>query len=172
MIRFFKTQYFIARPPEAVYDFLSDFRNYFDHLPEFHGARLSADDSPLATGKTFVLSTDNEAHEYRTQVRMLRLEPPRLIEYEYAYQHRDAKSTEVSASPMPWRKAQVTIQLQVFEEGTQVVSEMNVFGVEGFFARWKVSALKTACARAQNTANESMVRVAEKHIPDPALDHP
>lgn len=168
MIPFFKTQYFIARPPEAVYEFMADFRNYFDQLPEFAGARLSTDDSPVGPEKLFVVRTEKQSYEYQTQVRMLRMEPPRLIEYEYAYLHKDSGSVEESASPMPWRKAQVTMQIQPYEQGTQVVTEMHVFGVKGFFARWKVTALKAACARAQKNANDNMVQVAERNIPESA----
>ncbi|MDQ2075688.1 SRPBCC domain-containing protein [Marinimicrobium sp. ABcell2] len=163
MITFFKTRYIIARPPGAVYHFLSDFRHYFDQLPEFHGAQLSTDDAPVAPGKRFIMRTDNESHEYETHVCMLRMEEPTLIEYEYTYRHREADGEH---SPMPWQKARVTMQLQPYEDGTQVNAEMHVFGVQGFFARWKVSALKTACARAQKVANDSMVRVAERAIPD------
>lgn len=161
MIQFFKTDYFIARQPQDVYWFLSDFRHYFDQLPEFHGAQLSTDDTPVAPGKQFVVRTSDEAHEYETHVCMRRMEEPVLIEYAYSYRHKNGSTEE---SPMPWREARVTMRLQPYQSGTQVHAEMHVLGVQGFFARWKTSALKTACARAQKAANDSMVRVAERAL--------
>lgn len=163
MIQFFKTDYFIARPPQNVYWFLSDFRHYFDQLPEFYGAQLSTDDTPVAPGKRFIVRTSDEAHEYETHVCMLRMEEPALIEYEYRYRHKDGRSDD---SPMPWSEARVTMRLQAYQGGTQVHAEMYVIGVHGFFPRWKTSALKTACARAQKAANDSMVRVAERALPE------
>lgn len=161
MIQFFKTDYFIARPPQDVYWFLSDFRHYFDQLPEFHGTQLSTDDTPVAPGKRYVVRTTEEAHEYETHVCMLRLDAPTLIEYEYRYRH---KNGDTDVSPMPWEKARVTMRLQAYRNGTQVCTQMHVFHVKGFINRWKTSALKAACARRQKSANENMVSIAERAL--------
>lgn len=174
MIEFFNTRYYIDRDPEAVFQFLSDFRHYFEQLPEFAGAGVSSDDSPLAPGKIFVVRTDSESYKFETHVQILRLEAPQLLAYEYSYKpRRMAEGTETSAnanplageSPMPWNRAEVTLQMQPYREGTQIRAQMHVFGVQGFFARWKVAALKAACARQQSAANQNLVQLAERSIP-------
>ncbi len=169
MIEFFNTHYYIDREPTEVFQFLSDFRHYFEQLPEFAGAGVSSDDSPLAPGKIFVVRTDSESYKYETHVQILRLEPPQLLAYEYSYQRRGSEAGAEAESPMPWSRAEVTLQMQPYKEGTQVRAQMHVFGVQGFFARWKVAALKAACARQQPAANQNLVRLAERSIPK--LDH-
>lgn len=169
MIEFFNTQYYIDREPAAVFQFLSDFRHYFEQLPEFAGAGVSSDDSPLAPGKIFVVRTDSESYKYETHVQILRLEPPQLLAYEYSYQPRGSEDGAEAESPMPWNRAEVTLQMQPYKEGTQVRAQMHVFGVQGFFARWKVAALKAACARQQPAANQNLVQLAERSLPK--LDH-
>lgn len=184
MIEFFNTQYYIDREPEAVFKFLSDFRNYFEQLPEFKGAGLSSDDSPPAPGKVFVVRTHSDAYKFETHVQIMRLDSPQLFAYEYSYQPRRSdeegeasvnprEKKEDGESPMPWTRAEVTLQLQAYREGTQVRAQMHVFGVAGFFARWKVTALKAACARQQPTANQNLVQLAERSIPkvSPVSNH-
>lgn len=175
MIEFFNTHYYIDREPAAVFEFLSDFRNYFEQLPEFAGAGVSSDDSPLAPGKIFVVRTDSESYKLETHVQILRLEPPQLLAYEYSYQPKTAESGASKGqnssklagvdNPMPWNRVEVTLQMQPYKEGTQVRAQMHVFGVRGFFTRWKVAALKAACARQQPVANQHLVRLAERSIP-------
>lgn len=180
MIEFFNTHYYIDRDPAAVFHFLSDFRHYFEQLPEFAGAGVSCDETPLAPGKIFVVRTENESYKFETHVQILRLEPPQLLAYEYSYRPRtmtagfeaqgsaSAKSLNAAAteeSPMPWNRAEVTLQMQPYREGTQVRAQMHIFGVRGFFARWKVAALKSACARQQAVANQNLVQLAERSIP-------
>lgn len=180
MIEFFNTHYYIDRDPKAVFHFLSDFRHYFEQLPEFAGAGVSCDESPLAPGKIFVVRTESDSYKFETHVQILRLEPPQLLAYEYSYKPRkitersevqgsvSAKSlteTPREESPMPWNRAEVTLQMQPYREGTQVRAQMHVFGARGFFARWKVTALKAACARQQSIANQNLVQLAERSIP-------
>lgn len=173
MIPFFDTRYVIRRPREQVFAFLSDFELYWRHLPEFHGSTLTTDQAPVAEGKVYWVGTEDRSYQYKTQLEVLEVEAPERFAYEYRYFLRDAGRTGVDScalsageGPMPWDRARVILTLEECGEGTRVRAQMQVYGVEGFFSRWKVSTLKTACARAQRGANANMVRVAEKYIPD------
>jgi len=167
VIPFFDTQYIIRRPQAAVYAFLSDFSRYHSHLPEFHGSTLSTDDSPIAEGKVYWIGTEDERYQYRTCVELLEVEPPDRFVYEYTYHTRDDdRPLTPREGPMPWDRARVILTFEPCKQGTRVRARMQVYGVEGFLSRWRVSTLKTVSARAQRGANANMVRVAESQIPE------
>lgn len=171
MIPFFDTHYVIRRPRERVFDFLSDFERYWKELPEFNGSRLKTDQSPVVEGKVYWIRTEDRSYQFQTRLEVMEVEPPERFVYEYSYypregdkKTRDLQALSAKEGPMPWSRARVILTLDECAQGTRVRAQMHVFGVEGFFARWKVSSLKTACARAQKGANANMVRVAEKHL--------
>lgn len=159
---FFNTHYRIRRPHADVFACLSDFRRYLTRLPEFYGAELKTDGRPVAPGKVYWISVPEGGYDYRTRLELIEVESPGRLVYEYQYTGLTA-DTPLSAKngPMPWDRARMTLLCSACADGTQVNARMEVFGVRGFFAAWKVNALKTACARAQKNANDNMVRVIE-----------
>lgn len=166
MLPFFDTSYTIRRPREAVFELFSDFSRYLPELPEFYGARLSTEPRPQGEGKVWWLDVSGEAYDYRTRVEVIECQSPERFVYEYQYATR-ANSDPLPAGkgPMPWHRARMVLTFEALEQGTRVRARMQVFGVTGFFQRWKVATLKTACARTQYNANANMVRIAENLIP-------
>ncbi|WP_347329727.1 SRPBCC family protein [Marinimicrobium locisalis] len=166
MIPFFDTSYTIRRPREAVFELFSDFSRYLTQLPEFHGARLSAEPGLNGEGKVWWVDVPGEEYGYRTRVEVIECHAPERFVYEYQYTTRvNPDPLPAGEGPMPWHRARVVLTFDELEQGTQVRARMHVFGVTGFFQRWKVSTLKTACARTQHNANANMVRIAENLIP-------
>lgn len=166
MTPFFDTHYVIRRSPEAVFDFLSDFNRYHSELPEFRGSTLSSDSSPPGEGKVYWIGTQNDAYEFRTRVEVLEHQPPERFVYEYSYHPRDDdRALSAKAGPMPWNRARMILTFEPCKGGTRVRARMQVYGVEGWLSRWRAFNLKTACARAQRSANANMVRLAEQQIP-------
>lgn len=165
MIPFFDTEYTVRRSRKSVFDFFSDFPRYLTDLPEFHGARLSTDSEPVAEGKVYWLDVTEGHYDYRTRLEIIERRPCERFVYDYQYTLRDSDQPLFSGEgPMPWDRARMILEFSDCDAGTKVRARMRVFGVAGFFARWKVSSLKTACARAQYNANANMVRVAENAI--------
>lgn len=166
MIPFFDTTYTIRRPRELVFELFSDFSRYLTELPEFHGTRLTAEPGPLGEGKVCWLDVPGEEYEYRTRVEVIEHEAPERFVYDYRYATRDnPEPLPGGEGPMPWHRARMILTFEDRRQSTKVRAQMQVFGVAGFFQRWKVSALKTTCARNQSNANANMVRIAEKLIP-------
>ncbi len=162
VIVFFDTEYLIRYPLPEVYACLSDFKRYLMTLPEFYGAKLSTDTTPIESGKVYWISVPDGDYAFRTRLELIDVSAPDQLVYDYQYTGVDS-DTPLSAKegPMPWDRARMTLTFEACDTGTRVRARMQVFGVEGFFARWKVNALKTTCARAQKSANDNMVRVVE-----------
>ena len=168
---FFDTEYLIRRPLTDVFSCLSDFQRYLMQLPEFYGAHLSTDDSPIAPGKVYWISVPEADYAYRTRLELIEVGSPERLVYDYQYTGlEDDTPLSAKEGPMPWDRARVALTCSACEEGTRVSARMWVFGVQGFWARWKVNALKTTSARAQKSANDNMVRVIENLLDDSAAD--
>lgn len=172
VIVFFNTEYLIRRPQAEVFACLSDFRRYLMRLPEFHGAQLSTDTTPIDAGKVYWITVPDADYAYRTRLELIDVSAPDCLVYDYQYAGVES-DVPLSAEdgPMPWDRARMTLSLGTCESGTRVRARMEVFGVNGFFARWKVNALRTACARAQKSANDNMVRVIENELGEESVGH-
>lgn len=169
---FFDTHYLIRRPQTEVFTCLSDFQRYLMRLPEFYGTHLSTDETPTEPGKVYWISVPEADYAYRTRLELVEVCAPERLVYDYQYTGVDDDAPlSAREGPMPWDRARVTLMCSSCQEGTQVSAQMRVFGVQGFFARWKTNALKTACARAQKSANDNMVRVIENVLADSTVDH-
>lgn len=166
MIPFFDTAYTVRRPREAVFELFSDFSRYLTELPEFYGTRLSIEPGPRGEGQVCWLELPGEAYEYRTRLEVIEHQAPERFVYDYQYTTGDnPEPLSAGEGPMPWDRARMVLTFEDQGQSTRVRARMQVFGVTGFFQRWKVSTLKTACARSQHNANANMVRIAENLIP-------
>ncbi|WP_027331024.1 SRPBCC family protein [Marinimicrobium agarilyticum] len=167
MIPFFDTSYTVRRPQRAVFELFSDFSRYLTELPEFHGTRLLIEPGPRGEGRVCWLEVPGDEYQYRTRVEVIEQQAPDRFVYDYQYTTRDHPEPLPSAEgPMPWDRARMILTFEDLGQSTRVRARMQVFGVTGFFQRWKVSTLKTACARSQRNANANMVRIAENLIPN------
>lgn len=166
MTPFFDTSYTIRRPQAAVFELFSDFTRYLTELPEFHGTHLSVESGPKGEGQVCWLEVPGDEYPYRTRVEVIEHEAPQRFVYDYQYTPRDnPEPLSAAEGPMPWDRARMLLTFEELGQSTRVRARMQVFGVTGFFQRWKVSTLKTACARSQHNANANMVRIAENLIP-------
>ncbi len=171
MIVFFDTQYVIRRSPAAVFGCLSDFERYLVELPEFNGARLSTDTTPIDAGKVYWITVPEADYAYRTRLELIEVVAPDRLVYDYQYTGLESDAPlSAKEGPMPWDRARVTLSFEPSEAGTRVHARMQVFGVSGFFANWKVNALKSTCARAQKSANDNMVRVIENVLSEETVN--
>ena len=110
MISFFDTQYTIRRSRESVFALFSDFPRYLTELPEFHGARLSAEPGPVREGKVYWLDAPGNEYEYRTRVEVVEVESPHRFVYDYQYTARDSHNPLSSREgPMPWDRVRMLL---------------------------------------------------------------
>lgn len=163
MIPFFDTHYRVQRPLRPVFDFLTDFSRYFDALPEFQGCRLETDQGPVGEGKIYQILAPGAP--WRTRVELREITAPERFVYDYYYlSEPDGVPLTGKASPMPWDWVRLLMSFEPIPEGTQVRARMQVEGVSGLFAHWRVARLKAMAARAQPGANQAMVRVIEQAL--------